>query len=308
MKKLNPPHPGSRAAARSAFTLIELLVVIAIIAILAAMLLPALSKAKCKASRTQCLSNKHQLQVASAMYTHEWNDYLVPNAPVGVDGSGVGWCQGTVSWTQNQPGNYDITKYTDNALGPYVGKNPHVYQCANDVISSDYGEGSSFSPPVTVKGRRLRSVAMNAACYGNLPQSKTQVLDTMLNYPTWRKYIKLGDATCPTPSDLWVFCDENMYSLEDGYLQLSLNSFSYPNVPAAYDCGGNCFSFMDGHGEYHKWKWPGIPGASGAGIQNCPYAYGTTGGGAAYGSSPQDTDYIWLRLHSSCKDASANGP
>lgn len=280
----------------SGFTLIELLVVIAIIAILAAMLLPALSKAKCKATRTNCLSNKHQITVACAMYNTDWEDFMVPNAPLGaVDAlnQSVGWCPGTEAW-QAVPYNCEPSWYKTNCLGPYV-NNVAVYKCPNDRIPSD--------PDSLGRNDRIRSISMNPAIIGDLLRmSVKSTLGNMTNMlGNWKFFVKAHDFNCLTPSDGWVFCDESMYTLNDGYLQCSLSTPGYPDVPAKYDCGGNCFSFVDGHAEYKKWKYH--TSDPNAGILNCPYAYPKRGPGSGMSmtSSGLDVDWIWLRQHTSCQ-------
>jgi len=276
----------SPAEAARGFTLIELLVVIAIIAILAAMLLPALAKAKAKAHRTQCLSNKKQITVACAMYGNDWQDFLVPNAPVGAiyNGQSLGWCPGTANWLTS-PWNNNVDAYRTNCLGPYVG-NVAVYKCPSDRIPSDNGD-------------RIRSISMNPALVGDLFRAVPgvrQSMEDMIGYPNWRLFVKVTDLNCIGAVNTWVFADEAMYSLNDGYLQCNLRQPDYPDVPANYHQGGNCISFADGHVEYKKWKY--VTSDKTAGIINVPYAKNVTG--THWGSSGLDTDWRWLRERTSC--------
>ncbi len=258
----------------AAFNLTELCVVLAVVAVLATLVLPVLAAGKMQSASAGCLYNLRHLMIGWEMYRTEYNDYLMPNAPLGFV---TGWVspQASENWTYG-PANTNSVFYTNsNALmWPYVNNNLSVYRCPGDVVPS-------------ANGTRIRSYSMNGAMIGGLHGN----LAALMAYnPGNLFYFKGSDMIRPTPANLFVFADESPASINDGYLQIDSNVPDFPDIPACYLEGGCGFSFADGHGEIHRWQ---------TSVLLIPVRQGVTALHVTPSDGNQNADWIWFTQHAS---------
>lgn len=292
---------SSRCRRRQGFTLIELLVVIAIIAILAAMLLPALTRAKQKAQGIACMNNHRQLALAWHMYAEDSHDLLVyasgdaaldgthPTLPAGASPlDQYAWSLSNIDYDPNNRYNWDMTMdMVKRPLWPYA-KTQTIYKCPADHST------------ITVNGvvkPRIRTMSMNLYVGGFLGTDGGWPFAS--NYNVYTKLSQFGASSSAPPDKIFVFLDMREDKVNWGNFMIDMSGYSptqpslyafTSDLPGMYHDFASGFSFADGHAEMKRWRDPRttpplVPGGDPLAVLSDP--------------SPNNQDVAWLQDHSS---------
>jgi prepilin-type N-terminal cleavage/methylation domain-containing protein len=274
---------NSHAGPRAAFTLIELLVVIAVIAILAAMLMPALAKAKLKATEAVCESNERQLILAFTMYAGDNKEAMAASNLGTLNGSGSGFYNNPTI-----PGNAskDVAEQ-DVALAlkttcpfyPYV-PNYKTFHCPGDIRANlPIGKGWAY---VSFSKENGMGYETPGSYWG----------DSGLPGGNQLPYTKLSDVV--PPSLAFVFIEEadpRGYNEGTWVCDRSTggNNSGWVDNFAIFHGIVTTFNFADGHVLNRSWRNRQLIAyaqAIGKGILTSTFY--------APGGDPADADYVWV--------------
>jgi prepilin-type processing-associated H-X9-DG protein len=244
--------------------------VIAIIALLAALLLPALGRAKGQALAIKCMNNMRQLTIAFFSYATDNEEEFPPAGK---------WVGGRVGWNDTEFANEQILlDPVQSPLGPYVGS-AGIFKCPAD---------KEIHP--TTGAQRVRSMSLNAVFGGEL------TLAPAPHSPLGREYVmsikRMSDLVRPGPAETFAFVDEHPDSINDAEFHfvpgLRRGQHEWRDLPASFHYGGGAnFSFADGHCEIKKWQ-------SGLTKRQVEKTYKPWGNRIFLRDSP---DYEWLNEH-----------
>ena len=249
--------------------------------------------------------------IALHLYAGDNNDLFPPNPDDGNTIPGYNWCGGQAGIGGPAEFNPDIlVDPARSLLINYLARNPALFHCPSDTRLGIYQGTNAALIGKMVPSARTFSMSQNVGTidpgfeaseftgtgYVHSGAPTFSVNGPWLNgYQThrrnspYRTFGKMSEAGPPSPSDLWVFVDENAQGLNDAAFAFSMAIPGWLDWPGSYHNGACGFAFADGHSETHKWFDSGTK------------IFGEDSKGSGDSPPPGWRDWTWMAAHTSAK-------